>query len=61
MRFRGFEALQLYVVSAAVFAYIGWGALFHYYHRRLNWGMVLEYFLIGALVLLLFFWLLLFS
>jgi len=48
--------LQLYVVIAAVVAYDAWGLIYHYLRRRLTLELVLEYLLVGALVILLFFW-----
>jgi len=48
--------LQLYVVIAAVVAYDAWGLIYHYFRRRLTLELVLEYLLVGALVILLFFW-----
>jgi len=61
MRFRGSEIVQLYVAVVAVLAYVGWGTLFHYFHKRLSLSLFIEYLLIGALVLLMIFWLLAFS
>lgn len=48
--------MQLYVVIAAVVAYDTWGMIYHYFRRRLTLDLVLEYLLVGALVILLFFW-----
>jgi len=48
--------LQLYIVIAAVVAYDAWGLIYHYLRRRLTLELVLEYLLVGALVILLFFW-----
>ncbi|MEX1068512.1 MAG: hypothetical protein WED08_01760 [Patescibacteria group bacterium] len=56
LRFEESPILQLYVVIAAVFAYDAWGMIYHYFHRRLTLDLVLEYLLVGALVILLFFW-----
>jgi hypothetical protein len=56
VKFKGMELLQLYVVVVAVLAYIAWGVVYHFYHKSLNWGIFLEYVLVGALVILLFFW-----
>jgi len=61
LRFRGAEIIQLYVAGVAVLAYVGWGTLFHYFHRRLSLSLVAEYLLVGSLVLLMVFWLLAFS
>lgn len=56
LRLEGSPLLQLYVVIAAVVAYNGWGIIYHFYHKRLTLSLVLEYLLVGALVILLFFW-----
>ena len=56
LRFEDSPLLQLYVVIAAVVAYDAWGLIYHYFHRRLTLDLVLEYLLVGALVILLFFW-----
>ena len=61
LKFKGVEVVQLYIGVTAVLAYISWGIFFHYYHKRLSWSLVLEYVLVGALVVLLVFWLLSFS
>ena len=61
MRFRGAEIIQFYVAGVAVLAYVVWGTLFHYFHKRLSLSLFIEYLLIGALVLLMVFWLLAFS
>ncbi|NIT03495.1 hypothetical protein GTO10_00960 [Candidatus Saccharibacteria bacterium] len=60
-KFQGAELLQLYVVSIGVLIYIAWGVVYHFYHERLSWGLFLEYVLVGALVLLLFFWMIFFA
>lgn len=56
LRLEGSPLLQLYVVIAAVVAYNGWGLIYHLYRKRLTLNLVLEYLLVGALVILLFFW-----
>lgn len=56
LRFEDSPTLQLYVVIAAVVAYDAWGMIYHYFRRRLTVDLVLEYLLVGALVILLFFW-----
>ncbi|OGC60135.1 hypothetical protein A2890_01485 [candidate division WWE3 bacterium RIFCSPLOWO2_01_FULL_53_14] len=56
LRFEDSPTLQLYVVIAAVIAYDAWGMIYHYFRRRLTVDLVLEYLLVGALVILLFFW-----
>jgi hypothetical protein len=56
LQFRDSPILQLYVVIAAVVAYDAWGLIYHYFRRRLTLDLVLEYLLVGALVILLFFW-----
>ena len=56
LRFDDSPILQLYVVIAAVVAYDAWGLIYHYFRRRLTLDLVLEYLLVGALVILLFFW-----
>lgn len=48
--------MQLYVVVAAVVAYNAWGMIYHYFRRRLTLDLILEYLLVGALVVLIFFW-----
>jgi len=60
-KFRGVELLQLYTVAIAVLVYITWGVVYHFYHERLSWGIFLEYVLVGALVILLFFWMIFFA
>lgn len=49
-------AMQLYVVVVAVAAYIAWGMIYHFLSKRLTVELILEYILVGALVLLLYFW-----
>jgi len=56
LQFDDSPILQLYVVIAAVVAYDAWGLIYHYFRRRLTLDLVLEYLLVGALVILLFFW-----
>lgn len=56
LRLESSPLLQLYVVIAAVVAYNGWGLIYHLYRKRLTLNLVLEYLLVGALVVLLFFW-----
>lgn len=56
IRFSGSPLLQLYVVVAAVLAYIIWGLVYYFLNRRLTLSIILEYLLVGALVILLFFW-----
>jgi len=56
LRFEGFPLRQLYVVIVAVLAYIGWGVTHHFLDKRLRLGIIFEYLLVGALVILLFFW-----
>ena len=56
LRFEDSPILQLYVVVAAVVAYNAWGLIYHYFRRQLTLELVLEYLLLGALVILLFFW-----
>jgi hypothetical protein len=56
LQFDDSPVLQLYVVVAAVVAYDAWGLIYHYLRRRLTLELVLEYLLVGALVILLFFW-----
>ena len=56
LRFEEVPLMQLYVVVAAVVAYDAWGMIYHYFRRRLTLDLVLEYLLVGALVILLFFW-----
>jgi hypothetical protein len=43
--------VQLLVVGLTVGGYIAWGIIHHYIEDRLRWEVVGEYFLIGALVL----------
>ncbi|MEX1061619.1 MAG: hypothetical protein WEC39_00715 [Patescibacteria group bacterium] len=61
LRFQDAQIVQLYIAVVAVLAYVGWGALFHYFHKRLSLSILVEYLLVGALVLLMVFWLLAFS
>jgi len=56
LHFEGVLLMQLYVVVAAVIAYDVWGMFYHYFRRRLTLDLVLEYLLVGAVVILLFFW-----
>uniref|UniRef100_A0A832DRZ2 Uncharacterized protein n=1 Tax=candidate division WWE3 bacterium TaxID=2053526 RepID=A0A832DRZ2_UNCKA len=56
LRFEDSPLFQLYVVIAAAVAYNAWGMIYHYFRRRLTLDLVLEYLLVGALVILLFFW-----
>lgn len=56
LRFDNSPILQLYVVITAVVAYDAWGMIYHYFRRRLTLDLALEYLLVGALVILLFFW-----
>lgn len=56
LQFEDSPLLQLYVVIAAVVAYNAWGLIYHYFRRWLTLELVLEYLLMGALVILLFFW-----
>ena len=45
---------QLLVVGLTVGGYIAWGLVHHYIEERLRWEVVGEYFLIGALVFVMF-------
>ncbi len=56
IHFKSLPSMQLYVVFAAIFAYIGWGAIYHFLDKRLTLRLLLEYILIGLLALLLFSW-----
>lgn len=56
LHFKALPLMQLYVVVVAVLTYIVWGAIYHFLNKRLTVGLLLEYILVGALVLLLFFW-----
>lgn len=56
IHFKGLPLMQLYVVVAAVVAYIAWGVLYHFLNKRLTLKLLLEYVLVGALALLLFSW-----
>lgn len=56
LRFEGSAVMQLYTVVMAVVAYTGWGMIYHFLSRRLTLSIILEYLLVGALVILLFFW-----
>ena len=42
---------QLFIVGLTVAGYIIWGVVHHYIEDRLRWEVIGEYFLIGALVL----------
>ena len=52
--FRFRPQLQFLVVGLTVGGYIGWGITHHYIEDRLRWDAVGEYFLIGALVFVMF-------
>ncbi|PIS12436.1 hypothetical protein COT70_00900 [candidate division WWE3 bacterium CG09_land_8_20_14_0_10_47_33] len=54
--YRQLPLMQLYVVTLAVVTYVAWGAIYHFLNKRLTLELLLEYILVGALVLLLFFW-----
>ncbi len=54
--FSGAALQQFCVIVVAVVAHIVWGAIYHSLSNRLTVGLLLEYILIGALVLLLFSW-----
>jgi len=54
--FNGSALRQFYVVIAAVVAHIVWGIIYHSLNKQLTAGLLLEYVLVGALVLLLFSW-----
>ncbi len=56
LQFKEAPLMQLYVVVAAVVSYNFWGLIYHYFRRRLTLDLILEYLLVGALVILLFFW-----
>ena len=56
IRFKELPLMQLYVVVAAVAAYIAWGVIYHLLNKRLTLGLLLEYVLVGTLALLLFSW-----
>ncbi len=45
---------QLLVVGLTVGGYIAWGIIHHYIEDRLRWDVVGEYFLVGALVFIMF-------
>jgi len=52
--FRFQPVAQLLVVGLTVAGYIVWGLVHHYIEDRLRWEVVGEYFLVGALVLVMF-------
>ena len=54
--FNGSALYQFCVVVAAVVINAVWGVFYHYSNKRLTAGLIWEYVLIGALVLLLFSW-----
>lgn len=54
--FKEMQLMQLYVVITAILAYIAWGAIYHFLNKRLTLELLLEYLLVGALVLLLYSW-----
>ncbi|GMR19039.1 MAG: hypothetical protein BMS9Abin34_163 [Patescibacteria group bacterium] len=56
VKFKSLVLVQFYVVTVAVLAYISWGVVYHFYRKRLSWSLFFEYFLVGALVIILFFW-----
>ena len=45
---------QFLVIVATVVGYVIWGIAHHYLEDRLSWGVIVEYFLIGTLVIFLF-------
>lgn len=56
LSFKDNPVMQLYTVVMAVLAYNGWGVIYHLYRKSLALDIILEYLLVGALVILLFFW-----
>jgi nitric oxide reductase large subunit len=52
--FRFHPPTQLLIVGLTVAGYIGWGIVHHYIEGRLRWEVVGEYFLISALVFVMF-------
>jgi len=56
LRFSDSPLLQLYTVIASVLAYVGWGITYHFLDKHLTLSIIVEYLLVGALVILLFFW-----
>jgi len=57
---KGNPVTQFLVVFLTVLLYIAWGIWHHKTEDRLSWGVVTEYLLVGALVLLLVYLALLF-
>jgi len=49
--FRFQPVAQLLVVGLTIAGYVIWGLVHHYIEDRLRWEVVGEYFLVGALVL----------
>lgn len=45
---------QFLIVVFTVLAYILWGVSHHWLEKRLSWGVLVEYFLVGFIVILLF-------
>lgn len=54
--FSGSALYQFYVVITAVVVHTVWGVIYHSINKQLTAGLLLEYVLIGVLVLLLFSW-----
>lgn len=53
-RFQYFPNYQFLVVVLTVIAYVLWGVSYHLTVRRLGWTVLLEYVLLGFVVILMF-------
>jgi len=56
IHYESLPLMQFYVVIAAVLVYVTLGIVYQILNKRLTFKLVLEYFLIGALGILLFSW-----
>ena len=54
--FKDAPAVQFYVVVISITVYIVWGLIYHFIDKSLNRRVIVEYFLVGMLVLLLYSW-----
>jgi hypothetical protein len=54
--FSGNPAIQFYVVVVATAAYLVWSLVYHFLDKSLTKRLLLEYSLVGVLVLLLYSW-----
>jgi hypothetical protein len=54
-KYQGHQVTQFYIVVATVLSYVLWGVVHHKLEKRLSIGVIMEYVLVGTLVILLFF------